>query len=66
MDGLDGTLVGQGWDGGTDISRRRNGSVTVGYWGAAGGGKWWMAPIESVLQGHGVFVSEHQSNTNRL
>ena len=29
-DGLDGTLVGQGWDGGTDVSRSQNGSATIG------------------------------------
>ena len=26
----DGTLMGQGWDGWTDVSRRRNGSATIG------------------------------------
>ena len=63
---LNGMGVEQGWYGGTDVSRRRNGSATIGSWGADGGGKWWLAPIVSVLKGRGVFVSEHQNNTNRL
>ena len=29
-DGPDGTGVGRGWDGGTDVSRRRNESATIG------------------------------------
>ena len=43
-----------------------NRSATIVSWGAAGGGKQWLAPIESVLQGWGVFVSENQNNKNRL
>ena len=31
-----------------------------------GGRKMWLAPIASVLQGRGLFVSEQQYNTNRL
>ena len=58
--------MGWGWDEGTGISRRRNGSTTIGSWGAAGGGKRWPAPIASVLQGRGVIVSEQKNNTNRL
>ena len=27
---LDGMGMGRGWDGGTDVSRRRNGSATIG------------------------------------
>ena len=34
---------------------------------ATGGGrKQWLPPITSVLQGRGVFVSDHQNNPNRL
>ena len=29
-DVMDGTLVGRGWYGGTDVSRRWNGSATIG------------------------------------
>ena len=66
MDGLDGTLVGQGWVEGTDVSRRRNGSATIASGGAAGGGKRWLAPIASVLQGRGLFLSEQQNDANTL
>ena len=62
-----------GWDGGgtggvggNDASRCRNGSATIDYLGAVGGGKQWLAPIVLMLQGIGVFVSEQQNNTNRL
>ena len=34
---------------------RWNGSATIGYLGAEGGGKRWMVPIALVLQGRGVF-----------
>ena len=59
-DGLNGTEVGQGWDGSTNASRRHNGKANIGYRGAAGGGNWWLPPIVSVLQGRGLFVSEHK------
>ena len=36
------------------------------HWLLRGGGKQCIAPIESVLQGNGVFVSEQQNNPNRL
>ena len=41
----------RGWDGGTDVSRRRNGSTTMGYWGATGVGKRWLAPIRQWCKG---------------
>ena len=59
----DGTLVGRAWDGGTDVSRRRNGSATIASLGADGGGKRWLVPIVSVLQGRGVFFLKQQNNT---
>ena len=68
MDGadrLDETRVGHGWYGGTNI-RRRRGSATIFYLGAAGDWKRWLPPIASVLQGRGLFVSEKQNNPNRL
>ena len=38
-----------------------------GQWKAAGGGgKRWMTPIASVLQGQELFVSEQQDSTNRM
>ena len=33
---------------------------------AGGGGKRWLSPITSVLQGRGVFFSEQQNNPNRM
>ena len=66
-DGLDGALVGQGWDRPT-LAGAGTGVPPLALEGprSAGCGKWWLAPIASVLQGRGVFVSEKQNNTNRL
>ena len=65
-DGWTGWRVGGTGMGRTDISTRWNGSATIGSWGAVGCGKWWLAPIASVLQGRGVFVLVQKNNTNIL
>ena len=44
----------------------QNGIVTVISCGVAGGGKWYLPPIASELQGRRVIVPEHQNNQNRL
>ena len=66
--GTDGTLVGRGWYGGTGVSRRWNRSATIGAGTGTPplalegrrvvGGKLWLAPILSMLQCRGVFLSE--------
>ena len=45
-DGLDGKLVGRGWDGGTDVSRRRIGAPTLALEGRqeVGSGGWHQLP----------------------
>ena len=73
MDGLDGTLVGREWDGLTLAGTvtelhhfRRNWSNIIVSWRVVGRGKWWLAPIESVLQGRRVFVPKNKNNKNRV
>ena len=55
-DGLDGTLVGEGWYGGTEFSRRQNGSDTIG----AGTGDPPLALEERRAVGSGGWHQLHQ------
>ena len=67
--------MGRGWDRGgmegptlsAPDRERHQCLLKGGQWKAAGGGgKRWMTPIASVLQGQGLFVSEQQDSTNRM
>ena len=44
----------------------RNRSATIGSWGAVGGNARFLSTTALVIQGRGLFVSEQQTNTNRL
>ena len=64
--------MGQGWDGGgmegptlAGVGMRAPPLALEGR-RLAGGGKRWLAPIVSVLQGYGVFFSEQKNGANML